>query len=209
MRAEDQEIGVGVAAVSDEWMKYLPAELQESFAKAQVRSRINSLDDDTPLTQDLASVYLDISDATLKRMRASGKGPKYVQSISEEGTKSRNQKVLYTVGALKEWIEQNRTNSTGHAAVRRGLMFGAITDLLIPEPWINLDGLIAGHALSIEIAIDEAHIEWMSVLEAIKRRWKSRERDIYSSLAKAVLLKEIENIKAIDEAECIERMMSE
>jgi hypothetical protein len=82
--ASPEVFAPGPAALSDEWMRYLPEELRESFVKAQVRSRLNALNDDTPLSQDLASVYLDVSDATLKRMRASGKGPQYIQGMSED-----------------------------------------------------------------------------------------------------------------------------
>lgn len=178
----------GPAALSDEWMRYLPEELRESFVKAQVRGRLNALNDDTPLSQDLASVYLDVSDATLKRMRASGKGPQYIQGMSEEGAKSRNQKVLYTVGALKDWISKNRTDSTGHAAIRRGLMFQSISDLLVPEPWwIGCDGQVLGHALSAEFSEDYGLV-WCSVLDVLRMRFNSStHRAPFAVLALAVL----------------------
>lgn len=189
----DETFAPGIAAISDDWIKYLPAELQESFAKAQVRSRLNALDDETPITQDLASVYLDVSDATLKRMRASGKGPQYVQGMSEEGTKSRNQKVLYTVGSLKDWIAKNRTDSTGHAAIRRGLMFQSLSDLLIPEPWcLDSNDLILDHALRVSAPIDteKCNIIWMSVLDALLCTWCTKvDRECFDELIDAVINK--------------------
>lgn len=191
-------------------MRYLPEELRESFVKAQVRSRLNALNDDTPLSQDLASVYLDVSDATLKRMRASGKGPQYIQGMSEEGAKSRNQKVLYTVGALKDWISKNRTDSTGHAAIRRGLMFQSITDLLIPEPWWEKDGSILGHAFSYfpdEKDQDAVFICWCGVFHALKRAWSTKDRHAYSEKACELLRQDIKHIEAIDELSVLEQLM--
>lgn len=207
----DESFAPGTAALSDDWIKYLPSELQESFARAQVRSRLNALDEDTPITQDLASVYLDVSDATLKRMRASGKGPQYVQGMSEEGTKSRNQKVLYTVGSLKDWIAKNRTDSTGHAAIRRGLMFQSISDLLIPEPWWEKDGNILGHALSTnydQLNFEEISICWTGVLLALKRSWLSSERSKFSYIVRNLLSQEILQIQAVDEASYLEQRLS-
>lgn len=196
----DETFAPGIAAISDDWIKYLPTELQESFAKAQVRSRLNALNDDTPITQDLASVYLDVSDATLKRMRASGKGPQYVQGMSEEGTKSRNQKVLYTVGSLKDWIAKNRTESTGHAAIRRGLMFQSISDLLIPEPWWEKDGNILGHARSIyfnNLPQMDWQIQWIGVYDALKCKWMHPNLRIsLDQLATKILEKSIYELKA-------------
>lgn len=191
----------GPAALSDEWMRYLPEELRGSFVKAQVRSRLNALNDDTPLSQDLASVYLDVSDATLKRMRASGKGPQYIQGMSEEGAKSRNQKVLYTVGALKDWISKNRTDSTGHAAIRRGLMFQTLSDVLVPEPWwVDRDGVILGHALFVEL-LEDCDLIWCSILDVLKMRFSSFEnRAAFSRLALAVLDKLSQEIEAENQA---------
>lgn len=194
----------GPAALSDEWMRYLPEELRESFVKAQVRSRLNALNDDTPLSQDLASVYLDVSDATLKRMRASGKGPQYIQGVSEEGAKSRNQKVLYTVGALKDWIAKNRTDSTGHAAIRRGLMFQTLSDVLVEEPWwVGRDGVILGHALSIDFS-EGYDLIWSSILDVLKMRFDSFEnRAHFSRLALVILNKLTMEIEAGDQAAMI------
>lgn len=170
----------GPAALSDEWMRYLPEELRESFVKAQVRSRLNALNDDTPLSQDLASVYLDVSDATLKRMRASGKGPQYIQGMSEEGAKSRNQKVLYTVGSLKDWISKNRTDSTGHAAVRRGLMFQSITELMMPEPWvISEKSKIITHAFSNPNVNLKDKITWISWINLIDYEFENVKLQTY------------------------------
>ena len=200
----------GLAALSDEWMRYLPEELRESFVKAQVRSRLNALNDDTPLSQDLASVYLDVSDATLKRMRASGKGPQYVQGMSEEGAKSRNQKVLYTVGALKDWIAKNRTDSTGHAAIRRGLMFQSINDLLMPEPWWEKDGNILGHAYAYfpdEAEQETVSICWCGVIHALKRAWSTKNRTAYSEKTRELLRQDIKHIEAIDELSILEQQV--
>lgn len=197
----DEVFAPGPAALSDEWMGYLHEELRESFVKAQVRSRLNALSDDTPLSQDLASVYLDVSDATLKRMRASGKGPQYVQGMSEEGAKSRNQKVLYTVGALKDWIAKNRTDSTGHAAIRRGLMFQNLSDILIPEPWwISHDGVVQGHAFSSEF-LENHNLLWCSVLDVLKIRFNSFDcRFPFSRLSLEVIDKASKEIYSLDQA---------
>lgn len=191
----------GPAALSDEWMRYLPEELRESFVKAQVRSRLNALNDDTPLSQDLASIYLDVSDATLKRMRASGKGPQYIQGMSEEGAKSRNQKVLYTVGALKDWISKNRTDSTGHAAIRRGLMFQSLSDLLTPEPWwLDRNNFLVGHAYQVPIIEDGWKLVWLDALEAIEFNFEAKEhRKKYSSLIQKNLKNKLDHLISLDE----------
>jgi len=197
----DQNCAPGIAAVSDDWMKYLPQEIRENFIKAQVRSKLNALDDQTPLTQDLASIYLDVSDATLKRMRASGKGPQYVQGAGEEGSAGRNQKVLYTVGALKDWIAKNKTYSTGHAAIRRGLMFKSVQDILITEPWWkDENGNIVGHAYECDPIIEYDSLIWLSVLEILEHKFKLQIiRDLYSKLVRSVLADEAQRIVALDE----------
>jgi len=200
------EVVPGPATISDEWMLHLPASIRESFVNAKVRSSLSQLDNSTPLTQDLASLYLDVSDATLKRMRANNTGPAYVQGQPEDGGKSRNQKVIYTVGALKDWIESNKTTSTGHATIRRGLMFGTINDLLIPEPWwANKEGVLHQHGFAwFDIRLfygtdgtdisngADFEIVWLSVHDALTQRWLApKERtqfdDIYADLLRQCL----------------------
>lgn len=205
----DETFAPGIAAISDDWIKYLPSELQESFAKAQVRSRLNALDEDTPITQDLASVYLDVSDATLKRMRASGKGPQYVQGMSEEGTKSRNQKVLYTVGSLKDWIAKNRTDSTGHAAIRRGLMFQSLSDLLIHEPWwLNDKNEIIGHAF--EYIFHDQQIIWMTLEKALHYDWMHPDRfATFSCQIKKILSSHLSKIESLEEKNNLQARLSQ
>lgn len=197
----DESFAPGIAAISDDWMKYLPQEIRQNFIKAQVRSKLNALDDQTPLTQDLASIYLDVSDATLKRMRANGKGPQYVQGAGEEGSTGRNQKVLYTVGALKDWITKNKTDSTGHAAIRRGLMFQSAQDLLVSEPWWkDAAGNIVGHAYECDPLSEYDSLIWLSLLEVLGFNFHKQDiRDLYSKLVRAALTDEAQRIVALDE----------
>ncbi len=202
----------GAAALGDDWMRYLPEELRESFVKAQVRSRLNSLSAETPLSQDLASIYLDVSDATLKRLRSSGKGPQYIQGVGEEGAKSRNQKVLYTVGALKEWIAQNKTSSTGHAAIRRGLMFESISDMVMPEPWWEKEGAIVGHGYSFFPELhdwEKFQVVWFGVDVALSQKWASAQKKMFSACAQKLLHHTMEHLKAMDEQNELEMYLKE
>lgn len=197
----EEEFAPGPAVLSDEWIKHLPVELRESFLNAKVRSQLNALDDDTPLTQDLASIYLDMSDATLKRMRASGKGPQYIQRSGEEGSTARNQKVLYTVGALKDWICKNRTQSTGHAAIRRGLMFQSLSDLSHLEPWwVDADGRVKSHGYSFLDLSGEFKIHWMRMDEILDRDFIEMKTSLqYIILIKSCLRNYISKIYSIEE----------
>lgn len=208
----EETFAPGPAAMSDEWIKHLPMELRESFLNAKVRSQLNALDDDTPLTQDLASIYLDVSDATLKRMRASGKGPQYIQGSGEEGSVARNQKVLYTVGSLKDWISKNRTQSTGHAAIRRGLMFTSVQDISIQEPWWRgSSGSILGHVYSSQIKEHQQMgntIVWLDLTAVAKENCKFKEALDMRALVVKVLQKEIEHIKARQENEHLQENLS-
>lgn len=197
--ANNGESQPSLVALGDAWMDELPQQIRQDFLNAKVRATLSEMPIDTPLSPDLAGLYLGLSDSTLKRMRASGKGPNYSQ-FGSEGSKSRNQKIIYVLGDLKEWIRKNSTTSTGHAAIRRGLMFASLSGLQGLQPWWVKDNKIFGHALgvSLEKVFEDGAIfgdvenkyklRWLSISDALQEKWTSlKGREAFDQCFQALL----------------------
>lgn len=166
-------------AAHEDWVRHLPSDIRQEFSKTKVRASLASMPDDTPVGVDLAAVYLCTSPATLKRMRAEGTGPKYLQPRTNEGTTARNQKISYLMGELKDWLRAQSTSSTMHAAELRGTMFATLQDLAAVEPfWVkrmkDVEAIL-GHVLATDVAglisDEEARIEWMDWGAALGLPW--------------------------------------
>lgn len=161
------------------WMRALPSDIRAQFVAAKVRAHMAFMPDGTPIDADLAAVYLCVSPATLKRMRAEGTGPTYQQPRTNEGTTARNQKITYLMGELKRWLQEQSTSSTMHAAELRGTMFATLQDLTREHPfWIKKVGgveAVLGHVLATDVSSlisdPEAHIEWLDWIEVLSLPW--------------------------------------
>jgi hypothetical protein len=190
-------------ASHDDWMRHLPSDIREQFALAKVRAGLSQMPDTTPVDADLAAVYLCTSPATLKRMRAEGTGPKYLQPKTNEGTTARNQKISYLMGELKRWLEGQSTNSTMHAAELRGTMFATLQDVGRLEPfWIGKHKgveVVLGHVLATPltpslISDGAAHIEWLDWGAALSLPWTLKEqRAVFEVPFKTLLESALQN----------------
>ena len=96
-------------------------------------NQIVKLPDDAVVDAGLAALYLGSSEKSLARYRQHGEGPPYIQ-YPEAKSKARNQKVNYEMGDLRKWRAKNKITSTMDAAVRRGMAFTRVNDLLATQP---------------------------------------------------------------------------
>lgn len=157
-----------------------------------IMDRISRLPDDATVSNDMASTYLGISNSSLSIMRQRGEGPSYIQYPSS-GSKARNQKVLYKMGDVREWMNSKKVSSTMEAAEIRGMAFSSIQNMHNPEPFFILDGLILNHATDlsqqefIEHLSDGADIRTMPIHDALQYKWKNPE----------LLSKHIEHVKKV------------
>jgi len=202
----------------EDWMRHLPSDIREQFSKAKVRASLASMPDETPVGVDLAAVYLCTSPATLKRMRAEGTGPKYLQPQTNAGTTARNQKISYLMGDLKVWLRSQSTASTMHAAELRGTMFATLGDLATLEPfWVKkVKGVeaVLGHVLATDVAglisDQDAQIEWLDWAGALRLPWPNREqRQTFEELFKRILGRALDAAQAGLEASEMLPLMSE
>jgi hypothetical protein len=103
--------------------------------------RISRLPDDAPVTPQMAAVYLGRSPKTLENWRGKGMGPPYIQPFAE-GSKARNQMVMYQMGDLRVFMNSHRVKSTMDAAVARGMAYDTLGDMcgmLMPaEPDVQI-----------------------------------------------------------------------
>lgn len=206
-------------AAHEDWMRHLPSDIREQFSKAKVRASLASMPDETPVGVDLAAVYLCTSPATLKRMRAEGTGPKYLQPQTNAGTTARNQKISYLMGDLKDWLRSQSTASTMHAAELRGTMFATLQDLATLEPfWVKkVKGVeaILGHVLATDVAglisDAEAHIEWLDFGRALALPWADgKRRSVFEGPFKGLLQTTLDGVAAGSEAtELLPQMQEE
>ena len=189
----------------ENWVGHLSPDIRQEFSNAKVRASLASMPDDTPVGVDLAAVYLCSSPATLKRMRAEGTGPKYLQPKTNEGTTARNQKISYLMGELKVWLKAQTTSSTMHAAELRGTMFATLQDLATLEPfWVKkVKGVeaILGHVLATDLAglisDEEARIEWMDFGAALALPWSdSGQRKAFEEPFKRLLTRTLDAAQA-------------
>lgn len=143
----------------------------------QIVKEISSLPDSAILSAEHAALFLGISAKTLARYRQSNDGPAYIQ-YPQSGTKARNQRVNYTMNSLKIWRDKNTVVSTMDAAVKRGLAFGSISDLITPQPFWVINDRVANHSFctSIEefrtlLNNKEATVEFMTWDKAFSKQW--------------------------------------
>lgn len=143
----------------------------------QIVKEIASLPDTATLSAEQAALFLGISAKTLARLRQAGDGPAYTQ-YPQSGTKARNQRVNYTMSSLKDWRNRHTVTSSMDAAVKRGLAFISIGDLITPQPFWVINHHVANHSFctSIEefrthLNNKEATVEFMTWDKAFSKQW--------------------------------------
>lgn len=164
--------------------------LQEAF---ECINQLANLPDDAVIEASMAALYLGISSKTLARYRQNGGGPSYHQ-YPAPGSTARNQKINYTLADLRSWRNQFKVDSTMDAAVRRGLAFGRVGDLIYQQPfWVN-GNIITSHALEMDsnefvthLLNTENHIQWITWQKVFSPTWLISEnvethRDAYIKL---------------------------
>lgn len=152
---------------------------QSLLTHIQIVKEISSLPDDATLSAELAALFLGTSPKTLARLRQSNDGPEYTQ-YPQTGSKARNQRVNYIMRSLREWRNKHIVTSTMDAAVRRGMAFSRINDLVIPQPFWSSDGKIINHTfcLTIEEFVTylndpNASLVWIKWSTALSQNWKN------------------------------------
>ncbi len=145
----------------------------------QIVREISNLPDDAIVSAELAALFLGTSPKTLARLRQNNDGPPYTQ-YPQAGSKARNQLVNYIMRNLREWRNKHIVTSTMDAAVRRGMAFSRVNDLVIPQPFWTLDNEIINHTfcltieeLSTLLADPKASLVWVKWSTALSRRWKN------------------------------------
>lgn len=143
----------------------------------QIVKEISSLPDDAILSADHAALFLGVSSKTLARLRQSNDGPVYIQ-YPQSGTKARNQRVNYTMSSLRDWRNRHTVTSSMDAAVKRGLAFASISDLITPQPFWVINNRVSNHSFctSIEelrthLKNKEATVEFMTWDKAFSKQW--------------------------------------
>ena len=111
---------------------------------------ISNMADDATISAGVAAIFLGISEKTLARLRQNGDGPPYIQ-YPATGSTARNQKVYYKMRDLREWQYKHAVKSTMDAAVRRGLAFMRVSDLVIPQPFWRIGPEIINHAFCVSL----------------------------------------------------------
>lgn len=171
----------------------------DSFILAELDpwERINRYPDNRPMTTDEAAIFITFSRATLERMRTDGTGPAYFQGgmRMESGTTGKdkkerplpegskrpgpNQHVRYFKSDIREWMEANKVTSTMQAAIRKGLMFTSIADLVEERAYyIDPAGCIEERveATPIDVVIerlDGYRIVWLTAIDAASQGWSN------------------------------------
>lgn len=152
---------------------------QNLLTHIQIVKEISSLPDDATLSTELAALFLCISPKTLARLRQSNDGPPYTQ-YPQAGSKARNQRVHYIMRNLREWRNKQTIRSTMDAAVRRGMAFSRVNDLILPQPFWTLEGEIINHAfcLTIEEFVacfnnPNASLVWIKWSAALSHNWRN------------------------------------
>jgi hypothetical protein len=164
----------------------------------QIAKEISSLPDNTILSAELAALFLGISAKTLARYRQSGDGPAYIQ-YPQTGTKARNQRVNYTMSSLRDWRNRHTVTSSMDAAVKRGLAFGSIGDLITPQPFWVINNQVTNHVFCSateqfreNLNNPEAAVSFMTWDAALGKQWinnQAREPffDNYTKLLKGLI----------------------
>lgn len=156
--------------------------------------KLANLSDDAAVEASFAALYLGISTNTLARYRQRGEGPPYFQ-YPTMGSKARNQKITYKMQDLRVWRDSFKIKSTMDAAVRRGMAFGRVNDLLSPQPfWLVANNTIF-HALDSDIETfanrlknQENFIIWLSWPKVFNSTWNiPNELNIYKQTYTSML----------------------
>lgn len=71
--------------------------LENQLRMAEARSKLSALDDDTLVSEELASIFLHVSQKVMKNLRTKEDGPEFAKPIAE-GAKKANQAVSCTNG---------------------------------------------------------------------------------------------------------------
>jgi hypothetical protein len=154
------------------------------------------------MSAELAALFLGISAKTLARLRQAGDGPAYIQ-YPQSGTKARNQRVNYTMSNLKAWRDKHTVASTMDAAVKRGLAFGSISDLISPQPFWIINNQVTNHAFCSKleqfrenINNPEATINFMTWNAALGKEWTNNQvREEFSNSYTKLLAGLIDAVK--------------
>lgn len=173
--------------------------LDQLLAEARVRDELAGMRDDTVLPEELAAIYLCVSVAELAELRkppkaaSSAKGgepkPARLKMIKpiREGAVGQNQKVVYKLSALREFLANNTVESSFEAALNAGI-YGFVAmrapffaqlerradrgrAILIAPAWRRLD---PGRAGMLKDVLDgKLRAVWLSPGEAASSRWAS------------------------------------
>ncbi|MDP9085670.1 MAG: hypothetical protein M3N02_02755 [Pseudomonadota bacterium] len=174
--------------------------LDQLLAEARVRDELAGMRDDTVLPEELAAIYLCVSVAELAELRkppkaapsAKGGGeakPARLKMIKpiREGAVGQNQKVVYKLAALREFLASNTVESSFEAAVNSG-MYGFVAMrapffsqpekrsdrgrvIIVAPAWSRLDPERAGR---LKDALDgKLRVVWLTPAEAASSRWAS------------------------------------
>ena len=174
--------------------------LDQLLAEARVRDELAGMRDDTVLPEELAAIYLCVSVAELAELRkppkaepsAKGGGapmPARLKMIKpiREGAVGQNQKVVYKLGALREYLANNTVESSFEAALNSG-MYGFVAlrapffaqaerrsdkgrSILVAPAWDRLQPKRAGR---LKDALDgKLRVVWLTPAEAASSRWAS------------------------------------
>ena len=174
--------------------------LDQLLVEARVRDELAGMRDDTVLPEELAAIYLCLSVAELAELRKppkvapSGKGagearPARLKMIKpiREGAVGQNQKVVYKLSALREFLANNTVESSFEAAVNSG-MYGFVAMrapffaqpekradrgrvVIVAPAWSRLDPERAGR---LKDALNgKLRVVWLSPAEAASSRWAS------------------------------------
>ena len=170
------------------------------LAEARVRDELAGMLDDTVLPEELAAIYLCVSVAELAELRRppkaapAGKGagepkPARLRMIKpiREGAVGQNQKVVYRLSALREYLDNNTVDSSFEAALNSGMYgFVSIRAPFFAQPEKRTD---RGRAILVSPAWDKGSPErparlrgaiegklravWLTPAEAASSRWAS------------------------------------
>lgn len=174
--------------------------LDQLLAEARVRDELAGMRDDTVLPEELAAIYLCVSVAELAELRKppkatpSTKGgceprPARLKMIKpiREGAVGQNQKVVYTLAALREYLANNTVESSFEAALNAG-MYGFVAmrapffaqlerraergrAILVAPAWRRPDPRRAG--MLKDVLEGKLRAVWLSPSEAASSRWAS------------------------------------
>lgn len=145
-----------------------------------VINAIANMPDDATISAGLAAIFLGISPGTLARLRQNGDGPTYIQ-YPASGSTARNQKINYKMRDLRVWQSRHVVKSSMDAAVKRGLAFMRVNDLVIPQPFWSVGTEIINHAFCVSLEDftiylnkPEAKIIWVKWSRALSQHWGNK-----------------------------------